>query len=73
MIEQSYNFCYNCAFFFKKKNVKCWHLQINGKLKEKYPDFKHKETGKALWLTDSPAWVQPKLPSLKSKKWNGSP
>lgn len=46
--------------------------KINGKVKEKYPDFKHKETGKALWLTDSPAWVESKLPSLKSKKWSGS-
>ncbi|XWS67386.1 hypothetical protein CRYUN_Cryun04dG0002900 [Craigia yunnanensis] len=46
--------------------------KINGKVKEKYPDFKHKETGKALWLTYSPAWVESKLPSLKCKKWSGN-
>ncbi|XVF46056.1 hypothetical protein PTKIN_Ptkin02bG0257300 [Pterospermum kingtungense] len=43
--------------------------KMNGKVNEKYPDFKHKETGKALWLAYSPAWVESKLPSLKSKKW----
>ncbi|XVE48453.1 hypothetical protein DITRI_Ditri01bG0003600 [Diplodiscus trichospermus] len=47
--------------------------KINGKVKEKYPDFRHKESGKALWLADSPAWVESKLPSLKSKRWSGYP
>ncbi|EOX96863.1 Plastid transcriptionally active 9, putative [Theobroma cacao] len=41
--------------------------KFNGKINERYPDFKHKETGEALWLTDSPVWVEPKLPSLTSK------
>ncbi|XP_010538289.1 PREDICTED: protein OSB4, chloroplastic [Tarenaya hassleriana] len=31
------------------------------------PDFKHKETGVSLWLSDSPSWVLPKLPPLKGK------
>jgi hypothetical protein len=33
----------------------------------KAPDFKHKDTGEALWLNDSPAWVLSKLPPLRSK------
>ncbi|XP_034214513.1 protein OSB4, chloroplastic-like isoform X2 [Prunus dulcis] len=32
------------------------------------PDFKHKETGEALWLSSSPAWVLPKLPPLRTKQ-----
>lgn len=39
------------------------YLQI----KERSPDFKHKETGEALWLSDSPTWVLSKLPPPKSK------
>ncbi|XP_022762604.1 protein OSB2, chloroplastic [Durio zibethinus] len=46
--------------------------KLNGKVNKKYPDFKHKETGKALWLSYSPGWVESKLPSLKSKKWSGN-
>ncbi|MBA0782217.1 hypothetical protein Gotri_003076 [Gossypium trilobum] len=47
--------------------------KINGKLKEKYPDFKHKETGKVLWVSDMPTWAESKLPPLNSKKWSGNP
>ncbi|PQP94928.1 protein OSB4 chloroplastic isoform X2 [Prunus yedoensis var. nudiflora] len=35
---------------------------------KKGPDFKHKETGEALWLSSSPAWVLPKLPPLRTKQ-----
>ncbi|KAG7532706.1 Primosome PriB/single-strand DNA-binding [Arabidopsis thaliana x Arabidopsis arenosa] len=34
----------------------------------KYPDFKHKETGEALWMTNSPIWVLSKLPPLKKNQ-----
>lgn len=34
----------------------------------KAPDFKHKETGEALWLNESPTWVLPKLPPVKKKQ-----
>lgn len=34
----------------------------------KAPDFKHKETGEALWMTDSPIWVLSKLPPLKKNQ-----
>ncbi|KAE8654409.1 putative VQ motif-containing protein [Hibiscus syriacus] len=44
--------------------------KINGRVKEKYPDFKHKNTGKALWVSDLPTWAESKLPPLKSKKWS---
>lgn len=30
------------------------------------PDFKHKDTRKALWLVDAPAWAVSSLPPLKS-------
>lgn len=42
-------------------------LWINQK-SERHPDFKHKETGEALWLDSSPKWVLPKLPPLKEKQ-----
>jgi len=32
----------------------------------KYPDFKHKDSGKALWIgTRSPQWAVDALPRLK--------
>ena len=34
----------------------------------KAPDFKHKESGEALWMTDSPTWVLSKLPPLKKNQ-----
>ena len=35
---------------------------------ERGPDFKHKETGQKLWLSNSPSWVLSKLPPLKAKE-----
>ncbi|XP_073156824.1 protein OSB2, chloroplastic-like [Henckelia pumila] len=40
---------------------KWWDNRAN-KRNPKGPDFKHKETGEALWLSSSPAWVLPGLP-----------
>ncbi|KAL6503123.1 hypothetical protein OROHE_023752 [Orobanche hederae] len=37
----------------------------NGLVKEKFPDFKHKETGEGLWLSDSPDWVLSGLEKLE--------
>nr|XP_043622887.1 protein OSB2, chloroplastic-like [Erigeron canadensis] len=34
----------------------------------KGPDFKNKESGKALWLTSAPEWVSSSLPPLKAKR-----
>ncbi|XP_073044407.1 protein OSB2, chloroplastic-like [Primulina eburnea] len=39
---------------------KWWDNRAN-KRNPKGPDFKHKETGEALWLSSSPAWVLPGL------------
>lgn len=39
---------------------KWWDNRAN-KRNPKGPDFKHKETGEALWLSSSPAWVLPSL------------
>ncbi|GLU10202.1 hypothetical protein SLE2022_270220 [Rubroshorea leprosula] len=41
---------------------KWWDNRLDKK-NLKAPDFKHKETGEALWLNSSPAWVQSKLRS----------
>ncbi|XP_059453928.1 protein OSB2, chloroplastic-like [Corylus avellana] len=46
---------------------KWWDNRLT-KTNTKAPDFKHKETGEALWLKGSPTWVLPKLPPLKSKQ-----
>jgi hypothetical protein len=36
-----------------------------------YPDFKHKDSGKALWIgTRSPQWAVDALPPLKFKGGN---
>ncbi|CDP06711.1 unnamed protein product [Coffea canephora] len=43
---------------------KWWDNRV-GKKNAKSPDFKHKETGDALWLNRSPDWVLSKLPPLK--------
>ncbi|GAB4853550.1 hypothetical protein Ancab_017741 [Ancistrocladus abbreviatus] len=37
----------------------------NGKVNAKYPDFKHKEDGRALWLNGAPKWILPKLDGLE--------
>ncbi|CAN8325346.1 unnamed protein product [Cochlearia groenlandica] len=46
---------------------KWWDNRIV-KRNAKAPDFKHKETGEALWLNESPTWVLPKLPPVKKKQ-----
>ncbi|XP_021901600.1 protein OSB3, chloroplastic/mitochondrial-like isoform X2 [Carica papaya] len=46
---------------------KWWDNRLD-KRTEKYPDFKHKETGECLWLSGSPTWVLPKLPSPKHER-----
>ncbi|ESQ55363.1 hypothetical protein EUTSA_v10025547mg [Eutrema salsugineum] len=46
---------------------KWWDNRID-KRNAKAPDFKHKETGEALWLNESPTWVLPKLPPPVKKK-----
>ncbi|KAF5193359.1 Osb3 protein [Thalictrum thalictroides] len=42
-----------------------WWDNRSKKMNPKSPDFKHKETGEALWLNKSPAWVSDKLPPVK--------
>lgn len=34
-------------------------------MKAKFPDFKHKESGAALWLNTAPQWVLPGLEGLE--------
>ncbi|KAL0316258.1 UNVERIFIED_CONTAM: protein OSB2, chloroplastic [Sesamum radiatum] len=41
-----------------------WDNRVN-KLSPKSPDFKHKETGDALWLSNIPDWALSRLPPLK--------
>ncbi|KAM7476859.1 hypothetical protein LguiB_024102 [Lonicera macranthoides] len=43
-----------------------WWDNRSNKLNARAPDFKHKDTGKALWLSDSPEWALSKLPPLKA-------
>ncbi|XP_054786156.1 protein OSB2, chloroplastic-like isoform X2 [Prosopis cineraria] len=50
------------------ENPDKWWDNRSNKKNERYPDFKHKETGEALWLSSSPSWVLPKLPPVKAKK-----
>ncbi|XP_010938617.1 protein OSB3, chloroplastic/mitochondrial [Elaeis guineensis] len=38
--------------------------KVNGLKISKYPDFKHKDDGKGLWLASAPDWVLPKLDGL---------
>ncbi|XP_010265383.1 PREDICTED: protein OSB2, chloroplastic-like isoform X2 [Nelumbo nucifera] len=47
------------------ENPEKWWDNRLVKLNKNAPDFKHKETGKGLWLNSSPAWVHPKLPPVK--------
>uniref|UniRef100_A0A1D1XF76 Protein OSB3, chloroplastic/mitochondrial n=1 Tax=Anthurium amnicola TaxID=1678845 RepID=A0A1D1XF76_9ARAE len=54
------------------ENFNKWWDNRSDKLNPKAPDFKHKETGVALWLGSStPEWVMDKLPPPKAekKKW----
>ncbi|KAF2552805.1 hypothetical protein F2Q68_00037188 [Brassica cretica] len=46
---------------------KWWDNRID-KRNAKAPDFKHKETGEALWLNESPIWVLSKLPPVKKRQ-----
>lgn len=46
---------------------KWWDNRTN-KIKEKSPDFKHKVTGEALWLSNSPDWVLSRLPPLNATR-----
>lgn len=39
--------------------------KTNGLVKEKFPDFKHKETGEALWISSAPRWILPGLEKLE--------
>ncbi|KAM7259228.1 hypothetical protein ACFE04_014969 [Oxalis oulophora] len=43
-----------------------WDNRV-GKKNPKSPDFKHKNSGEALWLDTAPDWVKSKLPPLESK------
>lgn len=50
------------------KNPKDWWDNRSTKPKETYPDFRHKETGEALWLSSSstPKWVLSELPPVET-------
>lgn len=47
-----------------ENSEKWWDNRLNKK-NPKAPDFKHKDLGTALWLSDSPAWALSKLPPQK--------
>ncbi|KAI3447616.1 hypothetical protein Pfo_004281 [Paulownia fortunei] len=48
---------------------KWWDNRLD-KRNPKAPDFKHKETGEGLWLSESPDWALSRLPVLKDGKKN---
>ncbi|CAG7873246.1 unnamed protein product [Brassica rapa] len=50
------------------QNPDKWYDNRSRKTNAKAPDFKHKESGEALWMTDSPTWVLSKLPPLKTNQ-----
>lgn len=50
------------------QNPDKWWDNRSDKRNLKAPDFKHKETGEALWLNESPTWVLSELPPLKKKQ-----
>ncbi|KAL6977782.1 hypothetical protein U1Q18_026568 [Sarracenia purpurea var. burkii] len=39
--------------------------KLSGLLKANYPDFKHKDSGLALWLNSAPTWVMSGLQGLE--------
>ncbi|KAL3839629.1 hypothetical protein ACJIZ3_024220 [Penstemon smallii] len=43
---------------------KWWDNRV-GKRNPKAPDFKHRETGVGLWVSDTPKWALSKLPPMK--------
>lgn len=47
-----------------ENSEKWWDNRLNKK-NPKSPDFKHKDLGTGLWLSDSPAWALSKLPPQK--------
>lgn len=51
------------------KNPKHWRdhreNKLNGSVKPKHPDFKHKDSGVGLWLNSAPIWVLPGLEGLE--------
>ncbi|CAK9157721.1 unnamed protein product [Ilex paraguariensis] len=51
------------------KNPKQWwdhrENKLNGLVKAKHPDFKHKDSGLALWLKSAPQWVLAGLEGLE--------
>ncbi|ONK69617.1 uncharacterized protein A4U43_C05F24850 [Asparagus officinalis] len=47
------------------ENPNKWWDKRSNKIKPIHPDFKHKDTGEALWIGSStPSWVLPKLPPV---------
>ncbi|PIN05079.1 hypothetical protein CDL12_22375 [Handroanthus impetiginosus] len=46
-----------------------WDNRV-GKRYPKSPDFKHKETGEGLWVSDVPDWASSRLPPLKDGNRN---
>ncbi|XAR53160.1 hypothetical protein NMG60_11021590 [Bertholletia excelsa] len=50
------------------ENPDKWWDNRTDKISKRSPDFRHKVTSEALWLSDSPAWVLSGLPPLKSKQ-----
>lgn len=52
------------------ENPDRWWDNRLGKKNQKGPDFKNKDSGKALWLVSAPAWALSSLPPLKSKSVN---
>lgn len=54
---------------FVENPNKWWDNRL-GKRSPKAPDFKHKETGEALWLNSSPNWALSSLPPLKGGEKN---
>ncbi|KAJ0788446.1 putative primosome PriB/single-strand DNA-binding, nucleic acid-binding protein [Helianthus annuus] len=49
------------------ENPKKWWDNRVDKRNVKGPDFKNKDTGEALWLTDAPSWALSSLPPLATK------
>lgn len=46
-----------------------WWDNRKRKLNPRHPDFKHKDTGEALWQkSDDPPWIEKQLQLLDSKK-----
>lgn len=57
--------------FFSNPNE--WWDQRKSKRNPKQPDFKHKDTGEALWLSEyDPPWVKRQLQLFDSKIAGGS-